>query len=105
MIDIAVKNGIRRSVYRDRLKRGWPKEQAATKPVRKRKMPEDNEEIAIYRNDEMIAVGTRAECAKKLGLSIEYIRWLLTPSASKVVASRKNPDKATMAIRLGGMEE
>lgn len=100
MLDIALKNGISRSVYRYRLKVGWSEERAATEPIRKRKRKGYQGEIAIYRNDEIVAMGTEKECAEEMNVSIEYIRWLMTPTGIKRQSNRKNPNLATMAVKI-----
>lgn len=57
-------------------------------------------EYAVYRGDYLVASGTAEECAQKLGVSKEYVRWLTTNSGKKRAASRKNPYKATTAVKL-----
>lgn len=44
---------------------------------------------AVYRNDEMIAMGTADECAEELNVNPEYIHWLTTPTGKKRYESRK----------------
>lgn len=48
-------------------------------------------EYAIYRGDELLAIGSAKECAEKLGVQSQYIRWLTTPTAKRRLAKRKNP--------------
>ncbi|WP_342435941.1 hypothetical protein NSS79_20680 [Paenibacillus sp. FSL L8-0436] len=53
-------------------------------------------EFAVYKGEEMLAMGTAAECAKVMGVNPEYIRWLTTPTAKRRLAKRKNPDKCVV---------
>lgn len=57
-------------------------------------------EFAIYKGEELIAMGTAEECASKLGVTKEYIYWLTMPTAKKRLAKRKNPERCTVGIRL-----
>ena len=95
MVDTAIKNGISRKVYHSRLYQGWEKEKAATKSLVKYKG-----EYAVYKKDEIVVIGTAEECALALGVTVEYIRWMTTPTGKRRLANRKNPDKATTAVKL-----
>lgn len=53
---------------------------------------------AVYKGDEMIAMGTAQECAEKLDVRPDYIYWMTTPAGKRRLAKRKNPDKATTAV-------
>lgn len=57
-------------------------------------------EYAVYKGDELLAMGTAEECAAELGVSKEYIDWLTMPTAKRRLAKRKNPEKCTVGIRL-----
>jgi|HigsolmetaAR201D_1030396.scaffolds.fasta_scaffold27140_2 hypothetical protein len=52
---------------------------------------------AVYKGDEMVAMGTAQECAEKLGVRPDYIYWMTTPAGKRRLATRKNPDQATTA--------
>lgn len=54
-------------------------------------------EYAVYKGENLLAMGTAAECAEKLGVSEKYIYWLTMPTAKRRLAKRKNPDKCTVA--------
>lgn len=54
-------------------------------------------EYAVYKGENLLAMGTAAECAEKMRVSEEYIYWLTTPTAKRRLAKRKNPDKCTVA--------
>lgn len=95
MVDTAIKNGISRNVYHSRLYQGWDKEKAANTPLVKYKG-----DYAVYKNDEIVVIGTAEECALELGVTVEYIRWMTTPTGKRRLANRKNPDKATTAVKL-----
>ncbi len=53
---------------------------------------------AVYKNDEMIAMGTADECAAELDVQPEYITWMATPTGKRRYESRKNKDKAQTAV-------
>lgn len=95
MLEVAVKNDIKPSTYYERVRRGWNKHDAATKPLVKY-----YGEFAVYRGDEIVAMGTAEECAEGLGVSPKYIRWMTTPYGRKLTNSRKNANKATTAVKL-----
>ncbi|MCR8978714.1 hypothetical protein [Brevibacillus laterosporus] len=57
-------------------------------------------EFAIYKGEELLAMGTAEDCAKELGVTKEYIQWLTMPTAKRRLANRKNPEKCTVGIRL-----
>jgi hypothetical protein len=52
---------------------------------------------AVYKGDDLLATGTAQECAEELGVTQEYIHYMVTPIGKKRLANRKNPDKATTA--------
>ncbi|MFS1511722.1 hypothetical protein VQL36_04695 [Chengkuizengella sp. SCS-71B] len=58
------------------------------------------QEYAVYRGDELVCIGTKEECAKKLNVQPKYIYWLTTPTAKRQLAKRKHPEKCTVALRL-----
>jgi hypothetical protein len=57
-------------------------------------------EFAIYKGDELLAIGTDESCAEKLGVTKEYIYWLTMPTAKRRLAKRKRPDRCIVGIRL-----
>lgn len=57
-------------------------------------------EYAVYKGDEMICIGSMAECADHMGVKIETIQFYLTPSHQKRVAKRKRSRKAISITRL-----
>lgn len=38
---------------------------------------------ALYRGDELVDVGTARELAGRLGVTVEYVRWMATPTARR----------------------
>ncbi|WP_069188319.1 hypothetical protein [Paenibacillus sp. GM2] len=62
-------------------------------------------EFAIYKGDEMLALGTAKECAKKLGVTKEYIYWLTMPTAKRRFAKRMHPERCTVGVRLDKEDE
>ncbi|MGN8647919.1 hypothetical protein ACTNEO_05190 [Gracilibacillus sp. HCP3S3_G5_1] len=57
----------------------------------------NNAIYAVYKGEEMLATGTATECAKELGVTADYIHFMVTPTGKRRLASRKNPNKATTA--------
>lgn len=95
MLNLAIENGIKPSTYYMRKGYGWTEEEAATKPLKKY-----TGDFAVYRGEEMVAMGTAEECAEQLGVSSAYIRWMTTPYGRKRTNSRKDPSRATTAVKL-----
>ncbi|NWL89985.1 hypothetical protein DMN77_20760 [Paenibacillus sp. 79R4] len=62
-------------------------------------------EFAIYKGEEMLAIGTAKECAEKLGVSKEYIYWLTMPTAKRRLDKRKHPERCTVGVRLDKEDE
>lgn len=94
-LHLAKENDIQYNTFYLRLKRGWGLREAATTPPSNRDV-----EYAIYKGDDLIITGTVQECADFMGVTAQYIYSLASPSRKKIIANRKNPDKATMAVRL-----
>ncbi|MFC4387490.1 hypothetical protein ACFOZ1_06645 [Gracilibacillus marinus] len=57
-------------------------------------------EYAVYKGEELLAIGTSKECAKQLNVLPSYIRWLNTPTAKRRLATRKNPHKCVVGFVL-----
>lgn len=62
-------------------------------------------EYAVYKGDELIAMGTKFECAEKLNVKPDTIAWLTYPTAKRRLAARKRPERCTTAIRLDDDDE
>lgn len=62
-------------------------------------------EYAVYKGEKLIVMGTKEECAEEMGVQPEYIYWLTMPTAKRRLASRKNPAKCTVAIKLESVED
>jgi hypothetical protein len=66
-----------------------------------------NREVAVYRGDEVLALGTIRECAEKLGVLPGTIYFYLMPSYHRRIAKRRksDPNKCISVVRtdvLGG---
>jgi len=61
-------------------------------------------EYAVYKGDNLLVMGTAAECAEKMNVSPEYIVWLTMPTAKRRLAARKRPERCTTAVRLDDEE-
>ncbi|MDY7044059.1 hypothetical protein RVS70_07545 [Virgibacillus sp. M23] len=59
-------------------------------------------DVAVYRGEKLIAIGSAEECAEQLNVSSKYIRWMLTPYGKRRASLRKNPEKATTAVKIDG---
>lgn len=57
-----------------------------------------DKEYAVYRNDEIVAMGTAYECAKELDVQPFFIYWMTTPTGKRRLESRKDPNKAQTAV-------
>lgn len=99
MREAAEKNGINEAVLYSRVRLGWSTKVATTKPVKKVR-PHHEGEYAIYNNGEIVVMGTAEECAKELGVTTKYIRWLTTPTSKRRAMSRKDIKNATTAVKL-----
>lgn len=53
---------------------------------------------AVYRNDEIIAMGTAVECAAELNVQPSYIYWMTTPTGKARYENRKNKERAQTAV-------
>lgn len=95
-IKLARKNGIKHETYYSRVRKGMDPIEAATKPARYNYTGD----FAVYRNDEVIAIGTAEECAEELGVTADYIRWMVTPSGQQRIKSRIDQNRVTTAIKL-----
>jgi orotate phosphoribosyltransferase-like protein len=62
-------------------------------------------EYAVYKGDELLAMGTAEECATELNVTKEYIVWLTMPTAKRRLAKRKHPEKCTVGFLLDDDEE
>lgn len=64
-------------------------------------------EFAVYKGDDLLAMGTAEDCAERLGVYPKYIYWLTMPTAKRRLATRKHPEKCTVGFRLdeGGEED
>lgn len=89
-LSVAKNNGIQHATFMQRVKRdGWDYERAATKkPVKFRDY--DIEEFALYKGDNLLAVGTIYEIAEATSKSINQLRSMLTPKHKKKITNSKN---------------
>lgn len=89
-LSVAKNNGIQYVTFMNRIKRnGWDYERAATeKPVRFRDY--DVEEFALYKGDDLLAVGTIYEIADIVNKDVNRLKFMLTPSYEKMIVNSKN---------------
>ncbi|BDC76525.1 hypothetical protein EFK4_14280 [Enterococcus faecalis] len=45
-------------------------------------------------------IGTAQECANKLNIKVDSVRWMATPTGRRRFESRKNKERAKRIIRL-----
>jgi len=62
-------------------------------------------EYAIYRGENLLAIGTATDCARELKVSEKYIYWLISPTAKKRLASRKNLNRCIVGVKLDDEDE
>ncbi|NYV64608.1 hypothetical protein HYI36_05020 [Bacillus sp. Gen3] len=57
-------------------------------------------EVAVYKGENILYIGTINECADHLGVLPKTIRFYLTPSYQKRVEKRKNARNYLTVVRL-----
>ncbi|MDM8212799.1 hypothetical protein QUW13_02780 [Enterococcus hirae] len=57
-------------------------------------------EYAIYKGEEIKCIGTAEECAERLGIKTDSVKWMATPTAMKRFERRKKPSRAMVAVKL-----
>ena len=58
-------------------------------------------EYAVYKGEEIIAMGTRREIAEKLGVKIATVRFWSSPANKRRIESRKGGNsQGKLAIRI-----
>ncbi len=57
-------------------------------------------EYAVYEGDTFLLIGTAEECANKLNVTPEYIKFLSYPAGRKRFEARKDKSKCMTAIKL-----
>jgi hypothetical protein len=62
-------------------------------------------EYAVYKGDDLICIGTANECANRLGVLPETIRYYLTPTYQRKIAKRKTPGDCIEVIRIDDADE
>lgn len=81
-------NGLSNDVVYRRFKRGWDVEIALTKPANKQSKPHVGRELAIYKGEELPAMGTLDEVAEELNVDRKTIMFYSTPTYKRRLASR-----------------
>lgn len=51
--------------------------------------------FAVYKGERHLATGTAEECAIEMGVTLEYICHMASPTGKRRLDSRKNPNEAT----------
>lgn len=62
-------------------------------------------EYAVYKGDDLVVFGTAEQCANELGVAKSYIQWLTTNAYKRRLATRKNPEKCLVCIRIDDEDE
>lgn len=57
---------------------------------------------AAYRGDELVGLGTAADCALSAGVKTSTIKRYSTPSGRKRSAGRRRPEKCFAVVKLEG---
>lgn len=63
-------------------------------------LKKERTEFVIYKKGEAVVEGSAKECAEYLGVSQKYIYYLASPAHEKRVSKFKDPENATIAVRL-----
>lgn len=63
-------------------------------------MKKSNIEYTVYKGENIIATGTRKECAEILNTNPETITFYATPTHMKRIEKRKKPENAIVAVRI-----
>lgn len=61
-------------------------------------------EYAIYKGDDFIMIGTADECAERLGIKADSVKWLSTGVAWRRFNNAKDSTKRMIALNLGKNE-
>lgn len=59
-------------------------------------------EYAIYKGDDFLFIGTVQECAKRLNILPNSVKFMTTPSGKKRFENRKDKSTAMTAVKLEG---
>ncbi|PIC72397.1 hypothetical protein CSV76_15230 [Sporosarcina sp. P17b] len=62
-------------------------------------------EFALYKGEELLAIGTYVEIAKELKVQPRTIRYYGSSAYKRKIAKRKNPKSYREIVRLDGAEE
>lgn len=57
-------------------------------------------EYAVYRGDTFEVLGSAEECAERMHVKPDFIKWLATPTGKRRFESRKDKSKALTAVKL-----
>ncbi|PED63993.1 hypothetical protein [Priestia megaterium] len=57
-------------------------------------------EYAVYKGEQLLAVGTAMECAEELNVKPETIHFYTTPTYKRRLKKRKNPSNCRIAVKL-----
>jgi len=57
-------------------------------------------DVAVYKGDNLICLGTVDECAKVMGIRLETVKFYLTPSYQKILKKRKEASDSLVVIKI-----
>lgn len=57
-------------------------------------------EYAVYKGDNLLALGTDEQCSKLLDILPQSVRFMASEAYKRRVAKLKNPEEARIAIKL-----
>lgn len=57
-------------------------------------------EYAIYKGDELLVIGTRQECADRLGVKVQTISYYCSPAYRRKLEKAGSQDVAVIAERI-----
>jgi hypothetical protein len=62
-------------------------------------------EYAVYKGEEILVIGTAKECAEKLQVKIQTIRFYASPVHLKRVEKSKDPEERMIAVKIDDKDE
>lgn len=57
-------------------------------------------EYALYKGDEILAIGTIKEIAKETGVKVDTVKYYLTPSYLERIKARKKAENYRIMVKL-----
>lgn len=101
---IARENGINSDVLYTRMKRGWESERAVSQPVGGTIQHNNQRMMAVYKGEELLAIGTLVELMYELNLTKGTLRYYTTPAHQRRI-DKRNSKNSVVAFWLDDDDE